>query len=260
MDKNHPKFDQFPVSQLPAATHYGFHNDFADIVAPLEASFPTLTPLLQAYRAALQVESRIYVRPRGLDSTRKLLEADLRRDRLLGVILQTVNAHRANPLEPRRRAAQHLIDLLAPYRGTGRRKYGESSSAYSRLTELLQAEPTASEIALLGLAAEVQALDEAQRAFESVYRGEAADDALLRSELHAIDTQQTRRQVDRAYRALTQYIGALAITQPTDEVLTVVAWHNGAAYRLRQELANQGRRRKRGEADNGTPPTQGAED
>ena len=79
MDKNHPKFDQFPVSQLPAATHYGFHNDFADIVAPLEASFPNLTPLLQAYRAALQVESRIYVRPRGLDSTRKLLEADLRR-------------------------------------------------------------------------------------------------------------------------------------------------------------------------------------
>ena len=106
MDKNHPKFDQFPVSQLPAATHYGFHNDFADIVAPLEASFPNLTPLLQAYRAALQVESRIYVRPRGLNSTRKLLEADLRRDRLLGVILQTVNAHRANPLEPRRRAAQ----------------------------------------------------------------------------------------------------------------------------------------------------------
>ena len=135
MDKNHPKFDQFPVSQLPAATHYGFHNDFADIVAPLEASFPNLTPLLQAYRAALQVESRIYVRPRGLDSTRKLLEADLRRDRLLGVILQTVNAHRANPLEPRRRAAQHLIALPAPYRGTGRRKNGESPSASRPVTE-----------------------------------------------------------------------------------------------------------------------------
>ena len=113
---------------------------------------------------------------------------------------------------------------------------------------------------MLCLGAEVQALEEAKRALGSVYRGEAADDALLRSELHAIDTQQTRRKVDRAYRALTQYIGALAITQPTDEVLTVVAWHNGAAYRLRQELANQGRRRKRGEADNGTPPTQGAED
>ena len=245
MDTIAPPFDRFPMTQLPVASHFGFHSDFYGFAAPLTELFEPIIPLIEEYRAALDVEERIYTRPAAMRNTPFLRKADHRRDRLLGVIQMSVRSHLANPIEERRDAALQLSALLSSYRGMAKRKYGASTAEYMGLIRTLREEENAAFVARLGLTEEVDALADAERQFEEIYFGDATREALERAELRAIDTQETRRRVDRAYRSLTLYLGAMAIAAPSPRLQSVIDWHNGAAWKLRRAIANQGKTWKR---------------
>lgn len=238
-------FDRFPMTQLPVASHFGFHSDFYEKTAPFTELFQPIIPLIEEYRAALDVEKRIYTRPTSMRNTPFLRQADHRRDRLLGVIQMGIRAHLANPIEERRNAALQLRAQLSGYRGMAKHKYGASTAEYMGFIRTLREEENAAFIARLGLTEEVEALADAEQKFEEIYFGKATDEALERAELRAIDTQETRRRVDKAYRALTLYLGAMAIAFPSPDLQAVVGWHNGAAWKLRRAIANQGKTWKR---------------
>lgn len=234
-------FQRFAVTQLQVATHYAFHEEFAGKVEPLAATYAPLAELSGRYHAALAVEKRVVVRPSAMRYTYFLREADRRRDRFLGVICRVVDAQRYSPLEACSQAASRLRAGLAPFRGLARRPYGESSAGYRKLIALLQEEEWAADVATLRLELEVEALGEAQQAFEAMYSGPAVQESQERAELHAIKTPETRRRVDAVYQEIVRYIGALAIALPSAEIEAVVDWHNGAAWKLRQVIANQGK-------------------
>ena len=89
--------------------------------------------------------------------------------------------------------------------------------------------------ATLGMDDEVDALMQANAAFEEAYARNQEEAATLAA-LQSVDTKELRAQVDALYQQIVLTVNAVAVLQPTDEVTAFIQKVNGIIYKAEQEM------------------------
>ena len=136
--------------------------------------------------------------------------ADKTRDAALGAISSVVNALVTSPVDERRSAAELLSQQLSPYRGIRAHEYNKETAEIRGMLAMLEEADNAVAITTLGLSPEVDALREANAAFEEAF--DARND-----EVSAMVSQKSISSADNAY----------AIVQPTEELNAFIDKMNG---------------------------------
>ena len=171
-----------------------------------------VTEKATAYTAAIELLSFIVNRERAFVSTVTLAEADDTRDRGSGVIAQVVNAYLTSPVADKRAAAILLNAKMSPYRGIRKHEYTKQTAETRGMLAMLDAEAEA--VATLGLTEEVEAVREANAAFDTEFQKKT-------EEMSARMVQSDVKSEDAVA------VNAYAIVQPTDEINTFIASVNG---------------------------------
>ena len=218
-----------------ATTHMtlGAHNKF---------NIDVNNAIIQATAAALRVdaqkieeESRIVNRQTAMASTVDVSAADRQRDSAVGVIMNLTNAHTTSIIAEKADAAKKLRQLLAPYKGIGNHAYQKETAEINGMVAVLTTGDGATYAATLGMDDEVDALMQANAAFEEAYTRNQEEAATLAA-LQSVDTKELRAQVDALYQQIVLTVNAVAVLQPTDEVTAFIQKVNGIIYKAEQEM------------------------
>ena len=232
-----------------ATTHMtlGAHNKF-NIDAHNKFNIDVNNAIIQATAAALRVEnyatlyaqkieeeSRIVNRQTAMASTVDVSAADRQRDSAVGVIMNLTNAHTTSIIAEKADAAKKLRQLLAPYKGIGNHAYQKETAEINGMVAVLTTGDGATYAATLGMDDEVDALMQANAAFEEAYTRNQEEAATLAA-LQSVDTKELRAQVDALYQQIVLTVNAVAVLQPTDEVTAFIQKVNGIIYKAEQEM------------------------
>ena len=225
------------LTGLPGGTHMQFHDQANSYI--IEATAAALHVEAQAalYASLLKQEAAIINRPSSQRYTQLLADADTRRDNGLMVVLNLIKAHQRSIDDEKYRAAAQLASVIAPYNTAYSNSYMKETAEIKGLVASLRSAENAPLVALLGIEAEVDLLDEANTAFEEIHRL-SQEDAQQRQTLEGIDTKELRGQVDACYQQIVLVVNAFAIASPSDELDAFIDSVNGPIYRTQQEASH----------------------
>ena len=225
------------LTGLPGGTHMQFHDQANSYI--IEATAAALHVEAQAalYASLLKQEAAIINRPSSQRDTQLLADADTRRDNGLMVVLNLIKAHQRSIDDEKYRAAAQLASVIAPYNTAYSNSYMKETAEIKGLVASLRSAENAPLVALLGIEAEVDLLDEANTAFEEIHRL-SQEDAQQRQTLEGIDTKELRGQVDACYQQIVLVVNAFAIASPSDELDAFIDSVNGLIYRTQQEASH----------------------
>ena len=205
----------FNKTRLPIGTQTNFHKKVLTLIGTTTAAALHVEGLEPQYEAAVATLSSIVNRPTTYVATQSRQDVDDRRDRLVGVIHQIINAHKTNPIDEKRAAATTLGALMAPYRSIARHQYAKETEEINGMLAVLEAHTT--EVGLLGLTDEVAALAEANEAFEAVIDEKIAEEQ-ARQAINDTDSKEAMSAANNLYDQIVQVVNAYAIVSPTDEI------------------------------------------
>ena len=174
--------------------------------------------------AASELLASIVNRERAFVATATLAEADDVRDRASGVIGQVVNAYLISPVAEKKAAATLLDAKMSPYRGIRKHEYTKQTAKTRGMLAMLDAEAEA--VAALGLTEEVEAVREANAAFDTEFlkKTEEMSSRMTQSDVKSEDAVN---EANALYQDIVQTVNAYAIVQPSDEINTFIASVNG---------------------------------
>ena len=224
-----------------ATTHMtlGAHNKFIFDVnnASIQATAAALRVENYAtlYAQKIEEESRIVNRQTAMASTVDVSAADRQRDSPAAVTMTLTNAHTTSIIAEKADAAKKLRQLLAPYKGIGNHAYQKETAEINGMVAVLTTGDGATYAATLGMDDEVDALMQANAAFEEAYARNQEEAATLAA-LQRVDTKELRAQVDALYQQIVLTVNAVAVLQPTDEVTAFIQKVNGIIYKAEQEM------------------------
>ena len=136
------------------------------------------------------------------------------------------NAFVNSPVDERRAAAQLLYQQMSPYRGIRDHEYNKETAEIRGLLAMLAEEENAAAVTTLGLKPEVDALSEANAAFEEAF--DARNDEVSQQQAQRnISSKDAVAEVNRLYQEIVQTVNAYAIVQPTDELNAFIDKING---------------------------------
>lgn len=197
---------EFSFSRPRNPEHYQLHND---LLAAITAEFVAalgIAPLREEYRRLFDIENDCYLRNTAYQETPEVEEKDRRRDDLFLYVSQFITTATLSPVEATATAARRLEYYLAPYRDAPRMNYASNTAAVTDFVEKMRESANAADIATLGLTAAVDALDTANKDFNTLYTGRS-------SELLARSTSETmktiRPKVDAAFKSLASAVNAI---------------------------------------------------
>ena len=102
-------------------------------------------------------------------ATASLAEIDRTRDNAAGVISNVTSAYLTSPVAEKREAAMLLSPQLSAYRGIRNHEYTKQTAETRGMLAVLDDTENAAAVATLGLTEEVEALREANAAFEAKF-------------------------------------------------------------------------------------------
>ena len=201
------------MSRMTIGSCSDFHTKVNDCITATTPAALHITEKATAYSAASELLASIVNRERAFVATATLAEADDVRDRASGVIGQVVNAYLTSPVAEKKAAATLLDAKMSPYRGIRKHEYTKQTAETRGMLAMLDAEAEA--VAALGLTEEVEAVREANAAFDTEFlkKTEEMSSRMTQSDVKSEDIVQT--------------VNAYAIVQPSDEINTFIASVNG---------------------------------
>ena len=201
---------KFALTHLSLGSTSSFHNMVLQRIREATPEALHVSDLVGPYEEQAKLLSRIVKRSKAYTSTAELRAADAERDRLIGVIMNTVRTNLTNPLERKRRAALHLKPVLSGFKGLAHHELTkQSAETRSMLARFDDAENYAM-AAELHLEEEIAALRTANERFDVAFRAKAAEEG-ERLELSDIKSRPTRAAARLLYLRITQVVNAFAI-------------------------------------------------
>lgn len=214
------------MSKMTIGSCKQFHDTvygFIQKATPAKLHIETVEP---NYKKALQTLEAIVNRQRSFIATANLEDTDKVRDKAVGTISTVVNGYCNTPVAEKQSAARLLNAQLSTYKGIGRHEYSKETAEIKGMLKVLTADGNAEAVTTLGLDAEVEALREANEAFEAALlsKGEEKSKHLDVSDLKSADVTG---QANALYEQIVQLVNAYAIVQPTEEINTFITQVNG---------------------------------
>ena len=226
---------QLATTHMTLGGHNKFNIDVNNAIIQATAAALRVENYATLYAQKIEEESRIVNRQTAMASTVDVSAADRQRDRAVGVIMNLTNAHTTSIIAEKADAANKLRQLLAPYKGIGAHAYQKETAEINGMVAVLTTGDGATYAATLGMDDEVDALEQANAAFEEAYTRDQEEAATLAA-LQSVDTKELRAQVDALYQQIVLTVNAVAVLQPTDEVTAFIQKVNGIIYKAEQEM------------------------
>lgn len=223
------------TTHMTLGAHNKFNIDVNNAIIQATAAALRVENYATLYAQKIEEESRIVNRQTAMASTVDVSAADRQRDRAVGVIMNLTNAHTTSIIAEKADAANKLRQLLAPYKGIGNHAYQKETAEINGMVAVLTTGDGATYAATLGMDDEVDALEQANAAFEEAYARDQEEAATLAA-LQSVDTKELRAQVDALYQQIVLTVNAVAVLQPTDEVTAFIQKVNGIIYKAEQEM------------------------
>ena len=226
---------ELATTHMTLGAHNKFNIDVNNAIIQATAAALRVENYATLYAQKIEEESRIVNRQTAMASTVDVSAADRQRDRAVGVIMNLTNAHTTSIIAEKADAAKKLRQLLAPYKGIGNHAYQKETAEINGMVAVLTTGDGATYAATLGMDDEVDALEQANAAFEEAYTRNQEEAATLAA-LQSVDTKELRAQVDALYQQIVLTVNAVAVLQPTDEVTAFIQKVNGIIYKAEQEM------------------------
>ena len=208
----------FGMSRMTIGSCSDFHTKVNDCITATTPAALHITEKATAYSAASELLASIVNRERAFVATATLAEADDVRDRA------SVNAYLTSPVAEKKAAATLLDAKMSPYRGIRKHEYTKQTAETRGMLAMLDAEAEA--VAALGLTEEVEAVREANAAFDTEFlkKTEEMSSRMTQSDVKSEDAVN---EANALYQDIVQTVNAYAIVQPSDEINTFIASVNG---------------------------------
>ena len=199
------QIQSFGMTQMTIAACSNFHTTAVKYINEATPAALHIDDKAPAYTDVASLLASIVNRKRAFVSTPQMREADKLRDNATGTISLVINAYTHSAVDECRTAAQLLYQQMSPYRGIGNHEYNKETAEIRGMLAMLAEPENAAAVTTLGLTKEVDALREANAAFEE-----------------AFDARN-----DRLYQEIAQTVNAYAIVQPTEELNAFIDKMNG---------------------------------
>lgn len=229
------QINPFAITSMTLGAHNKFNIDVNNAIIQATAAALRVENYATLYAQKIEEESRIVNRQTAMASTVDVSAADRQRDSAVGVIMNLTIAHTTSIIAEKADAAKKLRQLLAPYKGIGNHAYQKETAEINGMVAVLTTGDGATYAATLGMDDEVDALEQANAAFEEAYARNQEEAATLAA-LQSVDTKELRAQVDALYQQIVLTVNAVAVLQPTDEVTAFIQKVNGIIYKTEQEM------------------------
>ena len=117
---------KFDLSRARNAEHYQFHTDMLGIITEDFAEKQSIAPLRSTYKQLLDIENECYLQNRTYKDTAAVEASDRKRDDHFLYVSQTITTGKLCPIEAKRKAAEELDYVIAPYRNAPRLNYAST--------------------------------------------------------------------------------------------------------------------------------------
>ena len=211
------QIQSFGMSAMTIGACSNFHTTAVKYINEATPAVLHIEDKSPAYSESSDTLASIVNRKRAFITTPQMRSADKTRDAALGAISSVVNALVTSPVDERRSAAELLSQQLSPYRGIRAHEY--------KLAMLEEADNAAA-ITTLGLQPEVDALREANAAFEEAFDARNEEVSAMVNQ-KSISSADAVAEANRLYQEIVQTVNAYAIVQPTEELNAFIDKMNG---------------------------------
>ncbi len=183
----------------------------------------TQTPV---YKEKVKLLQSIVNRQHGFVATADLKRTDQKRDNAAGTICAVITAYKTSPVAEKQKAAELLDPQLSPYRGIRSHEYTKQTSEVKGMLTMLDMEINEAAIATLGLEEEVEALREANDAFDKAIlaKGTEMNAKSIQSD---ISTKDLLGEINALYREIVKVVNAYAIADTNAGIRKFIANVNG---------------------------------
>lgn len=216
----------FGMSQLSIGATSDFHTHVYGLIEAATPAVLHVEELAVRYKQAKETLAGVVNRRTAYVSTAQLREADNTRDNGAGTIINVVGAHEKSLIAAKREAALRLQAELAPYRQIRYHEYSKQTAEGRGMIAVLREADNAAAVTLLGLDDEVDAFEEANNAFEELFKRKAAEES-ERMPVKDLDSFEVVKEANTLYEQITQIVNAYAIVSPTDEINAFIKDVNG---------------------------------
>ncbi len=196
----------FPLSKARNGEHYQLQRDVMSVVTPEFAEAQYLMPFYTPYEQVVSNENYCYLNNLGYMKTEDIATGDKKRDKLFTFIVSTVSTSLRSPIEEVAAAAKRLDFVLKPYKGCNELGYARETAAIADFVEKMKEEANAADAATLGLTEILPMLDEANEAFNTLFKVRAGE---LNVRTNSQNMRTVRPKVDKAFTRLITAINAL---------------------------------------------------
>lgn len=246
--------DTIAFTHATHAIHCDVHNQILGLILATGAESLHVEKLLPEYQQLVETENSLVRRATAYVSTTSLQEMDENRDNAVGVIINVVNAFTTSTIESKRKAAQALDAMLAPYKGITHHTYRSETREVNGMVSVLQSDAASAHITTLGLDAEVEELVLKNAQFDVVMKQKQSEEA-ARTPQRELSTDEVRAAVDSKYMEIIQVVNAYAVIQPTEEIEQFIIELNAILRLVEQDIARSGAKKKEDKPTDPTQPT-----
>ena len=216
----------FALSQLSLGASCNFHGQIYSLIEAKTPAALHIESFAPRYGQLSGTLAKLVKRLTAYISTEQLVEADGTRDDGAGTILNVVGAFKKSLVAEKKAAALRLSALLAPYKLVRYSEYSKQTSEVNGMLNVLKAPENAAAVTALGLDEEVAALEEANLAFDTIFKQKAAEES-ERMEVKDLDSDEVVDEANALYAEIVQTVNAYAIVQPTEELEGFIKEVNG---------------------------------
>lgn len=216
----------FGMSAMTIGSCSDFHTQVNKLITAATPAALHITAQAPGYSEASALLASIVNRQRSFIATASLADTDRTRDNAGGVISNVVGAYLTSPVAEKREAAMLLSPQLSAYKGIRNHEYTKQTAEVKGMLAVLDETENAAAVATLGLTEEVEALREANAAFEAKFL-EKTEEMSARMDQRDISSKDTVAEANALYQDIVQTVNAYAIVQPSDEISTFIASVNG---------------------------------
>ena len=153
-------------------------------------------------------------------------KADRKRDNAAGTICAVTTDYKTSPVAEKQEAAEFLDPQLSPYRGIRNHEYTKQTAEIKGMLAILALEENVAALQTLGLTEEVEALREANTAFEAAFLAKGLE-MNAKSQLSDIDTKTLLNETNALYQEIVKIVNAYAIVDTNAGVREFITKVNG---------------------------------
>ena len=211
------QINSIPLSHLTLGLHLDFHYRVNKLINSIGADALHIAPQAIQYASLLEQEEIILNRKTAYVSSFKLRDVNRKCDNGVGVLMQVINGYKKALIPEKRKAAQALAAITAPFKGCGDHGYRTQTREVSCMLDVLDTEPARTHLATLSLTDDVEMLRQANAQFDAALNGKLQEE-VERTAQSALDTHELRTSLDQAYAAIVKVVNAYAVVQSTPQI------------------------------------------